>query len=135
MTVRTGAGGMLAVCIALLASGAATAQDAGEDPDSSADSGAIEEIIVTATRREQSLQDVSLSISALGERQLENMGADSFVDYARAVPGVSFIDRGPGADYRVTVLGLRRWIHRVRRDGVACVSHGRHVYGYAEGDR
>ena len=105
MKVRTGSSGSLAVCIALLASGAATAQEAGEEPDSSADSGAIEEIIVTATRREQSLQDVSLSISALGERQLENMGADSFVDYARAVPGVSFIDRGPGAG-QVIVRGV-----------------------------
>lgn len=56
---------------------------------------AISEIVVTAQKRSARLQDVPLSITALDEQLLENMGADSFVDYARTVPGLSFANRGP----------------------------------------
>ncbi len=65
----------------------------------------FEEIIVTAQKRDERLQDVPLSISALTMIQIENMGAASFTDYARAVPGLSFIDRGPGRN-AITIRGI-----------------------------
>lgn len=50
----------------------------------------VEEVIVTATRRSERLQDVPLSISALGETQLSAMGADGFLGFYRTVPGLTF---------------------------------------------
>ncbi|MEX0298383.1 MAG: secretin and TonB N-terminal domain-containing protein, partial [Kordiimonas sp.] len=41
----------------------------------------FEEIIVTATKRSRRLQDVPLAISALGEQQLDRLGADGFEGY------------------------------------------------------
>jgi iron complex outermembrane recepter protein len=60
------------------------------------DNGALEEIIVTATKREERLMDVPLSIQAVTGQQLEKTGAVNFADYARTIAGVSFFDGGPG---------------------------------------
>jgi outer membrane receptor protein involved in Fe transport len=49
----------------------------------------LEEIIVTATKREQSLQDVALSVQVLDNRQLENLGVRSFEDFIDFLPSVS----------------------------------------------
>lgn len=50
----------------------------------------IEEVIVTATKRSESIQDVALSISALGQDQIEKEGIESFSDYSAGVPGLNF---------------------------------------------
>lgn len=50
----------------------------------------LEEIIVTAQRRTQSLTDVPLSISAYDNVRLEQIGAKGIADIARITPGVSF---------------------------------------------
>lgn len=61
------------------------------------DSGVIEEIIVTATKRGvQSSQNVPISISAFSEEFLKDKRVDSFSDYAPMVPGLAFEDAGPG---------------------------------------
>ena len=57
---------------------------------------AIEEIIVTAQKREERIQDVPLSITAFSEVELERRGIDDFYDYARLVPGLAFTDQGAG---------------------------------------
>lgn len=55
-----------------------------------------ETITVTAQRRgAQGIQDVPISITALGEDKLELLGADDFIDFAFNVPGLSFEDFGP----------------------------------------
>ena len=60
------------------------------------DQGALQEVVVTATKRAQALQDVPLAVSAITGAQLQAMGADSFTDYARTVPGLTFTDLGAG---------------------------------------
>jgi iron complex outermembrane receptor protein len=45
--------------------------------DSTPSAGVIEEVVVTALRREQSLQDTSVSITAITGENLEKMGAKS----------------------------------------------------------
>lgn len=50
----------------------------------------LESIVVTATRREEKLKDVPISISALNERSLESIGAKDFSGYANTIPGLSF---------------------------------------------
>ena len=65
----------------------------------------IEEIVVTALRREQSLQDTAATVSAITGENLENMGATGFTEYARSIPGLSFIDRGLGQT-QITIRGV-----------------------------
>ncbi len=48
----------------------------------------LEEIIVTATKRSESLQDVPVAISALTTQAIEKQGIENFADFARQVPGV-----------------------------------------------
>jgi len=42
----------------------------------------LEEVIVTAQKRSESLQNVPLSIQAIGNKQLEELHVASFADYA-----------------------------------------------------
>ena len=53
------------------------------------------EIVVTAQRREERLQDVPISISVLGGPKLEEANATSLDDYAKLLPSVSFQSFGP----------------------------------------
>lgn len=53
------------------------------------------EIIVTAQRREENLQDVPVSINVLGQETLEKANVASFDDYAKLLPSVSFQSFGP----------------------------------------
>ncbi len=65
----------------------------------------LDEIVVTAQKRSQRLQDVPLSISALTAEQITKRGFDEFTDYARSVPGLSFVDRGAGRN-KITLRGV-----------------------------
>ena len=49
---------------------------------------ALEEIIVTATKRELNIQDVGQSIMALTNEDIEKMGIKSMADYIKALPSV-----------------------------------------------
>src|SRR3546814_19097428 len=50
------------------------------------------EILVTANRREQNIQDIAISVSALGERDIERFNVQSGADLVRLTPGV-FVSR------------------------------------------
>ena len=50
----------------------------------------LEEVIVTATKRSESLQSLPLSVSAISGDDLRDRGAVDFFDYAVAVPNLSF---------------------------------------------
>ncbi len=57
----------------------------------------LEEVIVTAQKREQNLQDVAVSIQVLGNEQLENLNVRSFEDFVNFLPTVSYTSQGgPG---------------------------------------
>lgn len=47
-------------------------------------------IIVTAQKRSENLQNVPISIQALGTQKLEQLGVASFTDYAQQLPSVTF---------------------------------------------
>jgi outer membrane receptor protein involved in Fe transport len=65
----------------------------------------LEEILVTATKRESGLQDISMSISAISGDSLEHSGATDFTDVATTVPSVSFRSSGPGRT-KLNVRGI-----------------------------
>jgi outer membrane receptor protein involved in Fe transport len=56
----------------------------------------LEEIIVTAQKREENLQAVPLSIQAIGTARLEELNVVDFEDYAKHMPSVSYVAR-PGS--------------------------------------
>jgi iron complex outermembrane receptor protein len=60
------------------------------------DDRAIQEIIVTATKRESSLQDVPFSVAAMTGDQIRNSGSSNIVDLARNIAGLTITDLGPG---------------------------------------
>lgn len=57
-------------------------------------SDALEEIIVTASRREQSIQDIPYNISAVQGEDIEAQNIVDTSDLMRTIAGVSVIDRG-----------------------------------------
>ncbi len=56
----------------------------------------IEEVVVTATKREESLQDVPIAVTALTGQDLEELGITNFSDYVMQLPGVTAGGSGPG---------------------------------------
>ena len=61
-----------------------------------ASAAAIEEVVVTATKRAESAQDIPITVQTLGEQSLEDLGIGNFKDYIRNLPGVTSGGRGPG---------------------------------------
>jgi iron complex outermembrane receptor protein len=59
-------------------------------------SAGADEIIVTATKRSESLQNVPISIQALTSKKLDEHQVTSFDDYAKLLPSVTFQTLGPG---------------------------------------
>lgn len=70
---------------ALIVPELAFAQDA-----SASDSGGLDEIIVTARKREENLQTAPLSVAAFSGEALEKSGIDEFSEIASRVPGFTF---------------------------------------------
>ena len=54
------------------------------------------EIVVTANKREQNLNDVGLSVTAIGAQALTDRRITSVQDIAAAVPGLKFAESGSG---------------------------------------
>jgi outer membrane receptor protein involved in Fe transport len=76
---------------------AANAQEA------SSSTNAIADIIVTANKRSQSINDVGATITALGADTLEKQGIKSLDDLAKSVPGLTYA----GTDVGTPVFTLR----------------------------
>ena len=64
------------------------------DPETEASSGQLQEVIVTANRRQQSIEAVPYSISVVTPEQLEASGATDIASLAVQVPGASMYDYG-----------------------------------------
>lgn len=75
------------------------AQSTAPALDPQADEGAvsIDDIIVTALKRGQSINSVGMAITALGSEELINRGISDVADLARVVPGFNFSSSQKGA--------------------------------------
>ena len=67
--------------------------------------GALQEVIVTATKRSQNLQEVPFSVSATSQDQIRNSGAIDIVYLARNVAGLAIADLGPGQS-QIAIRGI-----------------------------
>jgi outer membrane receptor protein involved in Fe transport len=55
----------------------------------------IEEVVVTATKRTEELKNIPMSITVIGQAQLDRLNARSFEDFATTVPGLSVTEADP----------------------------------------
>ncbi|MGH8241433.1 MAG: TonB-dependent receptor plug domain-containing protein, partial [Steroidobacteraceae bacterium] len=92
----------LATSLAFVA-GAAAAQNTAP---SQTDGSEIEEIIVTALKRETELQKTPLAISAISGETLVDRSIDNIADLLRTTPGLTVQDQGPGQT-RLVIRGVQ----------------------------
>ena len=78
----------------------------------------LEEIIVTARKKTESLQDVPISVSALRESDLEDKGINVFEDYLLQLPSVTAGGAGPGTS-TIYIRGLASTTPNLTTAGVA----------------
>ena len=64
----------------------------------------LEEVVVTAQKREQSLQDTSVAVSVLDATAIEQASLSNFSDMAKLVPGITYQDRN---DQRTATFSIR----------------------------
>lgn len=91
---------LLRVCgaVASLVPVVATAQEVSP--------GVLQEVVVTAQKREQNLQDVGISVAALSANDLKNMGVSSVDQLGSSVPGVMIFQFGEEATTTITIRGV-----------------------------
>lgn len=65
----------------------------------------FEEIIVTARRRSESLQDVPVSVSAFDAHRIQELQAENISGLQNAVPNL-YLDRGDGANTVIFIRGI-----------------------------
>ncbi|MCT2531891.1 TonB-dependent receptor [SAR92 clade bacterium H231] len=95
---------LLASMVGLFAAGGASGSLA-QGGEAATEQGRIDEIIVTANRRAESLNDAALSIAAIGGEEISRRNLTEMNDYLRTMPGVNFIDQGAGRN-AVVVRGI-----------------------------
>src|SRR6202045_625302 len=82
--------GALCVALAALSPGLVRADAAGADEST----GPLQEIVVTATRHEEGLSKVPISVTAMTQEALDVRGIKDFQDVARFTPGVNIDNSG-----------------------------------------
>ncbi|HWK75884.1 MAG TPA: TonB-dependent receptor [Povalibacter sp.] len=71
--------------------------------DTAPGSKVLEEIVVTSTKRAESLKDVPISVAAYTQETMDKQSVRSFEDIARMTPGVTFSNRGSGNSHRTDI--------------------------------
>ena len=93
--------------------------------DANAQSMTIEEVIVSAEKREESLQDISQSVTALTEEELETKNITDFVGLSAIAPGVT-VAKNEG--YK-TIISIRGVGDETNQNAIAAPSVALHMDG------
>lgn len=72
------------------------------------DASVIAEIIVTAPKRSESVQDVPIAVSAFAEEQLTRVHATQLQDYAAYMPGINVTSGGGPGQTSITLRASAR---------------------------
>jgi len=105
-----------ALAVALAVPAAAQDQTPGAQPRER--QGGVTTIVVTAQKRSEDLQDVPVSVAAIGEEQLEELNIDTFDDYLEQLPSVTAGGTGPGQS-TIYIRGLASTTPNLTTAGVA----------------
>lgn len=66
----------------------------------------LDEVVVTATQRAQSVREVPAAASVILREQMDTQGAENVLDSLRDTPGVAMIGRGVGGRKTVSLRGM-----------------------------
>src|SRR4030081_1228846 len=88
----------ISYAVAAILGGSSSGAYAAEQAAGSTEAGPpiLEEIIVTAQRRTQNIQDVPISMQALTAQALQQLNISTFDDYIKYLPNVTSANNGPG---------------------------------------
>jgi iron complex outermembrane receptor protein len=87
----------MAVIALLLASGGADAAEPAPPPQGASASNQVEEITVSARRRDETVQETPLAVTALSPTQLESTASMTLKDLQGAAPNLLITDQNSGA--------------------------------------
>ncbi len=93
---------LIVSAVASAATGA-LGNDAATVEPAATGAGALEEIVVTATRREESISRVPVSVTAFNQEMIDQKGIKDFQDIVRFTPGVSIDNTGTNA---ISIRGI-----------------------------
>ena len=82
--------------IAVSAAVATAASVAAQEVEQAQNTGRLETVVVTATKRVESAQDVSIALQAVTGDTLREIGAETFDEYVEYLPNVVSAGNGPG---------------------------------------
>ncbi len=66
----------------------------------------IEEVVVTARKRDESLQEVPIAITAFTEQTIERAGIERPADFITLMPNVTIVDTANVGDTQVSIRGI-----------------------------
>jgi len=89
-----------AIAAALAGSRGVSAADTGDSP-------ALQEVVVTANRREENVLTIPYNISAISAQQIEASGVKDLQSLTRMVPGLVSADLGPRSNSTNSNLIIR----------------------------
>lgn len=73
----------------------------GQEPEAAV----IEEIVVTARKREEAIEDVPNAVSSLNGALLDDLGVQSGIDLVRQIPSATFVSGGPSYLADISIRG------------------------------
>ena len=79
---------------------------AATNPTDASGEGLIEEVLVTAQKRTENMQDVPASVSVFRRRQLQQLNATTIIDYAAYIPGLNVSSGGGPGQTMITLRGI-----------------------------
>ncbi|MEQ8859278.1 MAG: TonB-dependent receptor [Pseudomonadales bacterium] len=103
---RVSATGLALAALSMVGTSAVAAQQAR--PAAAASQGMLEEVVVTARKREESLQDVGQSVSAFSASEIENRFAEDISQITDISPNLVIDDtaQGPGGVAAISLRGI-----------------------------
>ncbi|MDB5725176.1 MAG: TonB-dependent receptor [Novosphingobium sp.] len=96
-----------AMALALASTAARAAEPAADaKPPAATDSGGLEEIVVTARKRTESLQDVPVSVTAISAQTIERRDLSSLERVAAATPQLSITRSATNSGAQIRIRGI-----------------------------
>jgi iron complex outermembrane receptor protein len=83
-----------------------TSASAANSGQAETSTGALEDIVVTATRRETNLQSTPIAVSAFSQATLDRQQVNNVTDLARFVPSLQFTQQGDQSAVLLTLRGI-----------------------------
>jgi len=108
----------IAVAAPAMAQDAPASQSAPATQSAQKRQGGVRTIVVTAQKKTEDLQDVPISVSAIGQEELKELNISTFDDYLEQLPSVTAGGTGPGQN-QIYIRGLASTTPNLTTAGVA----------------